>query len=107
MLNIHHTELLTQYPEIILTRIVFYHIFHVLTTDIISLIVQEYINRGALWNCGIFAYKLKYVLEKAHEMIDYTDYEDLLEKYSTLDKISFDYAVAEKEKKILGKLPCP
>ena len=32
-----------------------------------------------------------------HELIDFTDYEDLYAKYHTLDKISFDYAVAEKE----------
>ena len=60
----------------------------------------EYIKRGALWNGGVFAYKLKYVLEKAHELIDFTDYQDLFDKYDTLTKISFDYAVAEKEDKI-------
>lgn len=58
---------------------------------------QEYINQGALWNGGVFAYKLKYVLNKAHEMIDFTDYHDLFAKYETLQKISFDYAVVEKE----------
>lgn len=60
----------------------------------------EYISQGALWNGGVFAYKLKYVLEKAHELIDFTDYNDLFEKYETLKKISFDYAVVEKEKHI-------
>lgn len=58
---------------------------------------KEYISQGALWNGGVFAYKLKYVLEKAHELIDFTDYEDLFSKYDTLNKISFDYAVVEKE----------
>lgn len=61
---------------------------------------KKYISQGALWNGGVFAYKLKYVLDKAHEMIDFTDYEDLFSKYETLEKISFDYAVVEKEKKI-------
>jgi len=61
---------------------------------------KKYIARGALWNGGVFAYKLKYVLDKAHELIDFTDYEDLFRKYETLEKISFDYAVVEKEKKI-------
>ena len=60
----------------------------------------EYIAQGALWNGGIFACKLKYLLEKAHELITFTDYEDLYEKYDTVTKISFDYAVAEKEPKI-------
>lgn len=61
---------------------------------------KEYISCGALWNGGVFAYKLKYVLNKAHELIDFTDYYDLFEKYETLTKISFDYAVVEKEDKI-------
>ena len=61
---------------------------------------QAYIKEGALWNGGVFAYKLKYVLQKAHELIDFTDYDDLYAKYDTLTKISFDYAVVEKEDKI-------
>jgi len=60
----------------------------------------EYISQGALWNGGVFAYKLKYVLDRAHELIDFTDYQDLYSKYDTLTKISFDYAVVEKEDNI-------
>ena len=63
-------------------------------------VAAEYIRQGALWNGGVFAYKLKYVLNKAHELIEFTDYQDLFEKYDTLTKISFDYAVVEKEEKI-------
>lgn len=61
---------------------------------------REYIRNGALWNGGVFAYKLGYVLSKAHEMIDFDGYEDLYEKYGELEKISFDYAVVEKESRI-------
>lgn len=63
-------------------------------------IAAEYIKQGALWNGGVFAYQLKYVLEKAHELLDFTDYYDLYAKYETLEKISFDYAVVEQEKQI-------
>lgn len=63
-------------------------------------VAKEYIKQGALWNGGVFAYKLKYVLDKAHELIDFKDYYDLFAKYDTLTKISFDYAVVEKEDKI-------
>ena len=63
-------------------------------------LAEEYIKQGALWNGGVFALKLDYVLNKAHELIDFTDYADLFSKYETLDKISFDYAVVEKEDKI-------
>lgn len=61
---------------------------------------EDYIRRGALWNGGIFAYRLKYVLERAHDIIDFIDYQDLYDRYETLEKISFDYAVAEKEPRI-------
>ena len=61
---------------------------------------QEYIRQGALWNGGVFAYKLRYVLECAHELIDFADYRDLYAKYEGLKKISFDYAVVEKEPNI-------
>ena len=63
-------------------------------------VAEEYIKKGALWNGGVFAFKLKYVLEKAHELIDFTDYDDLFSKYDSLTKISFDYAVVEHEKEI-------
>ena len=59
-----------------------------------------YIAQGALWNGGVFAYKLRYVLDRAHELIDFADYRDLFEKYESLQKISFDYAVVEKEPEI-------
>ena len=61
---------------------------------------KQYIAQGALWNGGVFAYKLKYVLKRAHELIDFTDYHDLFSKYETLTKISFDYAVGEMEENI-------
>ena len=59
-----------------------------------------YIAQGALWNGGVFAFRLQYLLEKAHELIEFTDYQDLYEKYESLQKISFDYAVVEKEENI-------
>ena len=54
---------------------------------------EKYISQGALWNGGVFAFKLDYVLKRAHELIDFTDYEDLYRKYDSLKKISFDYSV--------------
>ena len=63
-------------------------------------LAKEYIKQGALWNSGIFAYKLKYVLEIAHKLIDFKNYYDLYHKYEEIEKMSFDYAVVEKEEKI-------
>lgn len=61
---------------------------------------KTYLAQGAVWNAGVFAFKLGYLIEKSHKMIDYTDYRDLYSKYETLTKISFDYAVVEKEPSI-------
>ena len=61
---------------------------------------QNYIDSGALWNGGVFAYKLSYVLEKSLELLGDSNYEELLKKYDSLRKISFDYAVVEKEESI-------
>lgn len=58
---------------------------------------KEYLKQGALWNGGIFAYKLGYVLKRAHELINFKDYYDLYQHYDECTKISFDYAVVEKE----------
>lgn len=61
---------------------------------------KRYLSEGALWNAGVFAFRLGYLLDKAHELIDFSDYHDLYAKYETLAKISFDYAVVEKESAI-------
>lgn len=61
---------------------------------------EEYIKQGALWNGGVFAFKLGYLLDKAKEILGTNDYNELFENYANLTKISFDYAVAEKESSI-------
>lgn len=61
---------------------------------------KKYIEQNALWNAGIFAFKIGYLLEKAHQLIEFENYKDLFEKYESLNKISFDYAVVEKESSI-------
>lgn len=61
---------------------------------------KKYLAQNALWNAGIFVFKIGYLLKKAHSMIEFDDYRDLFNKYDTLTKISFDYAVVEKEASI-------
>lgn len=58
---------------------------------------EKYIAQGALWNGGVFAFKLKYLLDKADELLGCSDYKTLFDSYDKLEKISFDYAVVEKE----------
>jgi len=59
------------------------------------------IKEGALWNCGVFAFKLGYVISILKEKGLPTKYEELLKQYEVLPKISFDYEVVEKTQNIV------
>lgn len=61
---------------------------------------KKYIEQGALWNGGIFAFRLGYMLDIARKHIDFESYQDVFDNYDKLKKISFDYEVVEKEKSI-------
>lgn len=61
---------------------------------------REYIASGALWNGGVFAFVLGYLLNITETMFGTSDYHTLYEKYAEFEEISFDYAVVEKEKSI-------
>lgn len=61
---------------------------------------EKYIADGALWNGGVFAFKLSYLLGIARSLFGSDSYDELFERYGELQKISFDYAVVEKEKSI-------
>ena len=61
---------------------------------------KEYIKQCALWNGGVFAFKIKYLLDKAKQLCGTSNYKELFDNYPNLQKISFDYAVAEHENDI-------
>lgn len=61
---------------------------------------RDYIKADALWNGGVFAYKLSYVLDKSRELLGTSEYRELYSNYENLKKISFDYAVVEQEASI-------
>ena len=61
---------------------------------------EQYIKEGALWNGGVFAFRLGYLLEKAHGLLDFIGYDDLFANYYSMKKISIDYAFVEKERNI-------
>ncbi len=63
-------------------------------------LAEEYISKGALWNAGVFSFKLKFVLDKTYNLFGFNKYNELLSAYSDLPRISFDYAIVEKTKKI-------
>lgn len=61
----------------------------------------ELLQNHALWNCGVFAFKLGYLIELIKSLYLPSDYPTLLKKYGQLNKISFDYQVVEKTENIV------
>lgn len=63
-------------------------------------IAKKYLEQHALWNAGVFAFRLGYLLKKAHSLVSFIDYNDLYAKYDTLKKTSFDYEIVENAAKL-------
>lgn len=61
----------------------------------------ELISKQALWNCGVFAFKLGYLINILEQKGLPIQYEELSKQYHLLPKISFDYEVLEKTDKIV------
>jgi mannose-1-phosphate guanylyltransferase len=60
------------------------------------------LDHHALWNCGVFAFKLDKIISILEEKGLPTNYDELSANYSLLPKISFDYEVVEKTKDIVA-----
>lgn len=61
---------------------------------------EELISQGALWNCGVFGFRLDYALGILARYGKYDSYEDLRARYGELPKNSFDYEVVEKAESV-------
>ncbi|MBO7744924.1 cupin domain-containing protein [Paenibacillus sp. MWE-103] len=61
---------------------------------------EAMIRQHALWNCGVFAFKLDFLITIliANELP--IQYEEMLKRYGTLPKISFDYEVVERANRV-------
>ena len=57
---------------------------------------RELLGMGALWNGGVFAFRLGYMMEIAQRYVKADSFEEMRSRYSEFPKISFDYEVAEK-----------
>ncbi|WP_144462571.1 sugar phosphate nucleotidyltransferase [Siminovitchia fortis] len=62
---------------------------------------RKLIKQNAFWNCGVFAFKLEYIMSLLTNKGLPIQYKELVKNYHTLEKVSFDYAVVEKEKNIV------
>lgn len=65
-------------------------------------VAKELMEDQALWNCGVFAFRLEYILNILIEKGVPIHYEQLLNQYHLLSKNSFDYEVVEKANKIIA-----
>ncbi|MBP1993979.1 sugar phosphate nucleotidyltransferase [Paenibacillus eucommiae] len=57
---------------------------------------KSLIAEGAFWNCGVFAFKLNYLINLLIEKGYPIQFEEMLRQYDKLPQISFDYEVLEK-----------
>ena len=63
-------------------------------------VAQDLLKQGALWNGGVFAFRLGYMMNIVRKYITSTSFEDTRARYSEFPKISFDYEVAEKSQSV-------
>jgi mannose-1-phosphate guanylyltransferase len=64
-------------------------------------LAQQLIEKQALWNCGVFGFRLGYLIGLLKEKGLPVQYEELLAVYGEMKKISFDYEVVEKAEHIV------
>ncbi|WOV84516.1 sugar phosphate nucleotidyltransferase [Sporosarcina jeotgali] len=62
----------------------------------------DLVEQHALWNTGVFAFKLEYILSILEERGLPIVYDELYKKYSLLPNRSFDYEVVEKAEKVVA-----
>ncbi|MGH2317100.1 sugar phosphate nucleotidyltransferase [Planococcus sp. SE5232] len=63
---------------------------------------EELINQNALWNCGVFAFRLGYIIDLLKERGVPVEYSQLLRNYHRMPKNSFDYEVVERASHIIS-----
>lgn len=61
---------------------------------------EKLIGQGAMWNGGVFAFRLGYITKISDKYLNYDTFSEYIENYSNFPKISFDYEVAEKAESI-------
>lgn len=61
-------------------------------------IAEGLLEEGALWNGGVFAFRLGYMMNIVRKYMTCDNFEETRARYSEFPKISFDYEVAEKVK---------
>lgn len=63
-------------------------------------VASQLIHQGAMWNGGVFAFRLQYLTDIVSKYMSYSSFHEYVEHYNDFPKISFDYEVAEQAKSI-------
>lgn len=63
---------------------------------------EALIARDALWNCGVFAFRLEYLVNMLIRLGLPIQYDEMLKQYHRMPRISFDYQVVEQETKVIA-----
>lgn len=63
-------------------------------------IAESFLKQGAYWNGGVFAFRLRYMMNIVRNYIQSESFKDTRNRYSEFPKISFDYEVAEKAESV-------
>jgi mannose-1-phosphate guanylyltransferase len=61
---------------------------------------RDYIERGGLWNCGVFGFRLGWLRDLTRSYADAPSFAAYVERYRELPRNSFDYEVVEKAESI-------
>jgi len=60
------------------------------------------IERAALWNCGVFSFKLDFLIQILIAYGYPIQYDEMLKQYRRLPKISFDYEIVERTRRVVA-----
>jgi mannose-1-phosphate guanylyltransferase len=66
-------------------------------------IAEQLMEEGALWNCGVFAFRLDYLINLLIEKSLPLQYEEMAKRYGQMKKMSFDYEVVEKANFVIAQ----
>lgn len=62
---------------------------------------KSLIDEGALWNCGVFCFRLSYMHKLLHNRNLPVSYREMVEHFADMPKRSFDYEVVEQAQSVV------
>lgn len=85
----------SEISEVIGTSVTYKNVVHFTEKPSVE-VAKSFLEQGAFWNGGVFAFRLGYIMNVVRKYITSGSFEDTRSRYTEFPKISFDYEVAEK-----------